>query len=409
MTPHQLGLLTALAASVAGAAPHAQDASSYANPHAEEPIGEVESIYGGDLMPDLAVSTFRNIDRLFPTRTVEAGGEARALPASDQRLGPVETVIGGESYDLDDALALNQVTGLIVLKDGEVVFETYQRGNRPDTRWMSMSVAKSITSTLVGAALADGHIESLDDMVTDHVPALEGSAYEGVSIRDVLLMASGVAWDETYTDPRSDRRDLLRAQLAQEPGALMAVMAALPRAGEPGTVHNYSTGETQVLGEVVAGAVGMPLADYLSETIWTPYGMETDAEWWLDAPGGLEIGGSGLAATLRDYARFGQFILEGGVIDGEPVLPAGWTEEAGRPQTLETGERIEYGYMWWPAWTEASIEDGAFAAIGIQGQWVYVNPAERVVVALHSAQPEPLGREPVEVMAFLDALLDAIE
>ena len=409
MHRRHLFLSAALATSGMGTASHAQDAPSYANPHAGEPIGGVEQIYGGDLMPDLAVSTFRNIDRLFPTRTVEAGGEPRPLPASERGLGPVEAAIDGETYDLDDFLALDQVTGMIVLKDGEVVLETYQRGNGPDTRWMSMSVVKSITSTLVGAAIADGHIENLDDQVVDYVPALEGSAYEGVSIRDVLLMASGVGWDETYTDPASDRRDLLRAQIAQEPGGLMAVMAALPRAGEPGTVHNYSTGETQVLGEVVAGAVGMPLADYLSETIWTPYGMETDAEWWLDAPGGLEIGGSGLAATLRDYARFGQFFLEGGVIDGEAVLPEGWTEEAGRPQTLETGEAIEYGYMWWPAWTEPSIEDGVFAAIGIQGQWVYVNPTERVVIALHSAQPEPLGREPVEVMAFLDAVVEAIE
>ena len=409
MHRRHLFVSVALVTLIMGTASHAQEASSYANPHADEPIGQVEQVYGGDLMPDLAVSTFRNIDRLFPTRTVEAGGEPRALPASERGLGPVEAAIDGETYDLDDFLALDQVTGMIVLHDGEVVFETYQRGNGPDTRWMSMSVVKSITSTLVGAAIADGHIESLDDMVTDYVPALAGSAYEGVSVRDVLLMASGVAWDETYTDPASDRRDLLRAQMAQEPGALMAVMAALPRAGEPGTVHNYSTGETQVLGEVVAGATGMPLADYLSETIWTPYGMEADAEWWLDAPGGVEIGGSGLSATLRDYARFGQFFLEGGVIEGEAVLPEGWTEEAGRPQTLETGEAIEYGYMWWPAWTEPSIEDGVFAAIGIQGQWVYVNPTERVVIALHSAQPEPLGREPVEVLAFLDAVVEAIE
>src|SRR5690606_8496943 len=133
-----------------------------------------------------------------------------------------------------DFLALDNVAGLIVLKDGEVVYETYQRGNRPETRWMSMSVAKSITSTLVGAAVQDGHIASLDDMVVDYVPSLKGSAYDGVSIHDILLMASGVQWNETYTDPQSDRRDLLRAQIAQQPGAAMKVMAALPRASEPG-------------------------------------------------------------------------------------------------------------------------------------------------------------------------------
>lgn len=394
--------LALMAASVATASLARSD---HENPHEDERIGEVEQIYSGDLEPDLAVSTFRNIHRLFPTATVTAGGDARELRESDSTLAPIEAEIDGQSYDLDDFLALNQVTGMLVLKDGETVYETYQRGNTPETRWMSMSVVKSITSTLVGAALKDGHIESLDDNVADYVPALEGSAYDGASVKDILLMASGVSWDETYTDPESDRRDLLRAQLAQEQGALMQVMAALPRAGEPGTVHNYSTGETQVLSEVVRGAVGASVAEYLSEKIWTPYGMETDAEWWLDAEGGHVIGGSGLSATLRDYARFGQFFLEG----GNGVLPEGWTETAGQPQELESGEMIEYGYMWWPAWTDPSKEDDAFAAVGIQGQYVYINPAENVVIAVTSAQPEPLGKEPVETMAFFDAVVAAIE
>lgn len=124
--------------------------------------------------------------------------------------------------------------------------------------------------------------------------------------------------------------------------------------------------------------------------------------------GGVEIGGSGLAATLRDFARFGQFFLDGGVIDGEAVLPEGWTETAGQPQELETGETIDYGYMWWPAWTEASIADGAFAASGIHGQYIYINPEARVVIAMTAAQPKPLDREPVEGMAFFDAIVAEI-
>ena len=379
-------------------------------PHAQEPIGTVEQIYDGHLTPDLAVNTFRNIDRLFPVRTISAGDEPRALPEAPQDLeARVSLETEGGTYDLYDFLALDNVAGMIVLKDGAVVYETYQRGNTPETRWMSMSVAKSITSTLVGAAIRDGAIGSVDDMVVDYVPSLAGSAYDGVSIHDVLLMASGVQWNETYTDPESDRRDLLRAQIAQEPGAAMAVMAALPRAGEPGSIHNYSTGETQVLGEVVHGAVGGPIADYLSEKIWKPYGMEADANWWLDSPDGVEIGGSGISATLRDYARFGQFFLDGGVIDGTPVLPDGWTEEAGRPQELSDGSTIEYGLMWWPGWTEDSIADGAYAAIGIEGQNVYINPTRDVVIVTHMAQPKPLGKEPIDPMAFFDAVVAALE
>jgi CubicO group peptidase (beta-lactamase class C family) len=401
--------VTAIAAGgLALAAPASVSGQGY--PHADEPIGTVEQIYDGHLTPDLAVSTFRNIDRLFPVRVIEAGDDPRELPEAPQDLeSKVALETDDKTYDLYDFLALDNVTGMIVLKDGAVIYETYQRGNTPETRWMSMSVAKSITSTLVGAAIEDGHIGSVDDMVVDYVPSLEGSAYDGVSIRDVLLMASGVRWNETYTDPDSDRRDLLRAQIAQEPGAAMAVMAALPRAGEPGSVHNYSTGETQVLGEVVHGAVGGPLADYLSETIWKPYGMEADANWWLDSPDGVEIGGSGISATLRDYARFGQFFLEGGVIDGERVLPEGWTEDAGRPHELSDGTKIEYGLMWWPGWTEDSIADGAYAAIGIQGQNIYINPTRNVVIATTMAQPKPLGKEPIDPMAFFDAVVAAIE
>ncbi|MFL2778496.1 MAG: serine hydrolase domain-containing protein [Paracoccus marcusii] len=186
---------------------------------ADEPIGTVEDVYDGHLTPDLAVSTFRNIDSLFPTRTIPASDSPKALPEAPVDLpGMVTYQVGDATYDLYDFLSLDNVIGMIVLKDGKVVYETYQRGNTPDTRWMSMSVAKSITSTLVGAAIVDGHIDGLDDLVVDHVPALAGSAYDGVSIRDILLMASGVEWNETYTDPASDRRNLLRAQIEQRPG-----------------------------------------------------------------------------------------------------------------------------------------------------------------------------------------------
>lgn len=265
-------------------------------------------------------------------------------------------------------------------------------------------MAKSITSTLIGAAIQDGLIDSVDDMVVDYVPELKGSAYDGVSIHDVLLMASGVQWDETYTNPQSDRRALLRAQIAQEPGAALKVMAALPRAGEPGTIHNYSTGETQVLGAILRGAVDEPLADYLSEKIWVPYGMEADANWWLDSPDGMEIGGSGISATLRDYARFGQFFLDGGMIGDTQVLPEGWAETAGAPQQLKDGTTIEYGLMWWPGWTEPSIADKAFAAIGIQGQNIYINPTWNIVIATHMSQPKPVGKEPVDPLVFFDAV-----
>lgn len=391
--------------------PSRSEPSPAAYRHADEAIGNVEQIYSGQLVPDLAVSTFRNIDRLFPSRTIAAGNSPRPLRQALERLDGVVASVNGESYDLYDYLALNSVTGLLVLRRGDIVHEIYQRGNHRDTRWMSMSVAKSVCSTLAGMAIQDGLIpQGLAAQVTDYVPALAGSAYEGVSLRNLLMMASGVAWNETYTDPDSDRRSLLRAQIAQQPGGAMQVMAALPRAAEPGTLHNYSTGETQILAELVRRAVGQPLADYLSAKLWQPYGMESDASWWLESTDGVEIGGSGIGATLRDYARFGQFMLEGGKIDGKSLLPEGWIAGATRPTTLAGGDArgvvsLEYGYMWWTAWTEPSRKDRAYAARGIHGQLIYVNPAHDIVIVQNAAAPKPLGKLVIDSMVFCDAVV----
>ena len=184
----------------------------------------------------------------------------------------------------------------------------------------------------------------------------------------------------------------------------MKLMASLPRAAKPGTVNTYSTGETQVLGEIVRGAVKKPLAEYLSEKIWQPYGMESDATWWLDSPDGVEIGGSGISATLRDFGRFGQFFLENGTIGGSSILPEGWVKEASQPTTLKNGEKLDYGYMWWTGWTPGSIEDKAYGAIGIQGQNIYINPAKKVVIVTFGAQPKPTDKEPIDPYLFFDAV-----
>lgn len=377
-------------------------AAAQVYPHATEPIGTVRQIYDGALTPDLAVHTFRNIDRLFPTRLVPRASHPLPLPPAATQLRGVSFSDRGKPYDLAAYLELNRVAGLLVLKDGRIALERYRFGNDGRTRWMSMSVAKSITSTLIGAALGQGYIASLSDSVTHYVPALAGSAYDGVSVRDVLTMSSGVRWNETYTDPASDRRRLLEAQISQVPGAAMAVMSSLPRAAAPGTVNNYSTGETQVAAEILRRAVGRPLASYLSERIWSRFGMEADANWWLDSPEGVEIGGSGFSATLRDYGRFGLFLLNGGVAGGEAILPAGWIREATSPKVLRGGAPLDYGYLWWPG------QGGAYAAEGIYGQWIYINPAAQIVIVVWSAQAKPTGAGVVDDWEFFGAVVDAL-
>ena len=383
---------------------------SPANPHAGDSIGTVREMYDGRLSPDVATNTFRNIDRLFPSRTVARGTSVRPLTSSVTPLTGMACASGGRTFTLDEYMRLNRVSGLLVLKNGQVALERYALGNTAQTRWMSMSIAKSITSTLIGVALAEGRIGSLDDSVTKYVPRLIGSAYAGVTVRQVLMMASGVQWDETYTNPASDRRRLLEAQIAQMPGAAMSLMATLPRAAVPGTRFNYSTGETLIAGEVVRGAVGMPLAAYLSEKLWKPLGMESDATWWLDSPEGHEIAGSGIMATLRDYARFGQLFLEGGVIGARRILPEGWTIEAGSPKQRADGRTQPYGYMWWPTEAAAgSINAGSFAAQGIFGQAIYINPREHVVIVQTAAQVAPSGGEVVNADDCFAALTSALE
>jgi CubicO group peptidase (beta-lactamase class C family) len=364
--------------------------------HADEVIGSVREVYDGRLYPDVQVNTFRNIDRLFPTRTVRHG-KPRPFPEDPVSMSDFRFPYGDETYDLYDVLSLNRVAGLLIVKDGVIRFEKYLLGNTPDTRWMSMSVVKSITATLIGAAIHDGHIDSVDDAIVDYLPRFAGSAYDDVTVRHLLQMSSGVAWNETYTDPGSDRRQMLEAQIAQEPGAILDLMASLPRAAPPGTRWNYSTGETHIAGALLHAAVGKPLAEYLSEKIWTAAGMEADANWWLEAPGGLEVGGSGLSARLRDYARFGLFLLADGVIDGERVLPEGFIAAATTPKSIG-GDTIDYGYMFWP------LHGESYAAIGIFGQFVFVDPGSQLVVAMWSAQPKPVDRHGVDEYAFLEAL-----
>lgn len=378
-----------------------------AYPHERELIGTVRQMYDGALSPDLAASTFRNIHRLFPTRIVRASSVPRPLPPSAILLGGLTFRDRGNEWTLEQYMELNRVSGLLVLHDGRIALERYRLGNTRETRWMSMSIAKSITSTLIGAAVKQGHIRSLADSVTRYVPALRASAYEGVTVRDVLMMSSGVRWNETYTDPASDRRRLLEAQIAQQPGAAIALMGRLPRAAPPGTTNTYSTGETQVAAEILRGAVGRSLSEYLEDRIWKRYGMESDANWWLDSPNGVEIGGSGFSATLRDFGRLGQFLLDGGVAGGDSILPPGWIAEATTPKTLRGGQPLQYGYLWWP-FPSPVVTDSAYAGVGIFGQYLYVYPQARVVIVLWSAQTRPTGGEVLNDVAFFDAVVSRL-
>jgi len=359
------------------------------------------------MLPGEEVATFERSEALYPSDVVRRGSVIRALPVADKRMESVSFQIGDKRYDLFDYLALNRVAGLLVLKDGKVALEDYELGAGPRTRWASFSMAKSVTSTLIGAALQDGLIHSLDDVVTRYVPALRGGVYDSVRIRNVLEMASGVRWDETYTDPNSDCRKLTDAQMSHQGGASLAYMKELPRAAPPGSVWNYNSGETNVAGAVVEGATHLSLAAFLSQTLWSPLGMERDATWWTESPGGMGIGGAGLGATLRDYGRFGLFVLSDGVIAGRRMVPKGWFQEAGRPHSIG-GKSVDYGDLWWPMPPGDPIHAGAFEARGIFGQHLYINPSQKLVIVVLSARPKPTGSTVLDDTAFFAAVARAL-
>ncbi|WP_312161468.1 serine hydrolase [Phenylobacterium sp.] len=323
---------------------------------------------------------YRNMEKVTPVHVVPRGAQVKELPLADRQLDPKWTW-NGAPQTLDSFMTAMDTSAVVVLQDGKIVLERYGLDRKPDERWTSFSVAKSVTATLVGAAIKDGRIKSLDDAVTAYIPELKGSAYEGVSVRQLLTMTSGVKWNEDYTDLNSD---VAKAGVTPgEPGMnpIVSYMRKLPREAEPGSKFVYKTGETDLAGILVSNAVGKSLSAYLSEKIWAPYGMEQDAI-WVDDAAGHERGGCCMSMTARDYARLGQFMLEGGKAGGQDVLPPGWVADATRahqafpPGGVETG----YGYFWW------IIPDG-YAAEGIFGQQIFVYPAEKLVIAVNSAWP----------------------
>jgi CubicO group peptidase (beta-lactamase class C family) len=251
-----------------------------------------------------------------------------------------------------------------------VRYEAYRLGLRPEDRWTSFSVAKSFTSTLLGAAIKDGFITSLDESVTRYIPDLAGSAYEGVTIKQLATMTSGVKWNEDYTDPNSDVAQMNRFVIEYGPEAIIAQMKALPREAEPGSKWVYKTGETNLIGVLVENAVGKPLAEYAKDKIVDPAGFAGGLFWMVDPRGG-NIGGCCLSLTLADYARMGQFVLEG----GKGVVPEGWFAEATASAVAFGQNGFGYGYQWW------TYPQGAFGAQGIFGQGITIFPEQQMVFA----------------------------
>lgn len=344
---------------------------------------------------------FQNMEATFPVHRVEHGDKVLPLPAGAALA--VSVTESGKTTPLADFMAAQKTSGLLVIQDGKVRLETYGLGFSADKRWTSFSVAKSFTSTLVGAAIRDGYIKSLDEPVVTYIPGLKGSAYEGVSVRQLLTMTSGVKWNEDYTDPKSDVAGLFSAPSDPGVDSTVSYMRKLPREAAPGAKWVYKTGETNLIGVLVTSATHKSLADYLTEKIWRPFGMEGDAVWMIDERG-QEAGGCCISVTLRDYGRMGLFVMGGGVAAGKSVVPDGWFKAAIHKQA-DIGEPGHgYGYQWW------TNDDGTYDARGIFGQIIHIDPARKLVVVVTSAWPEAdLPQRWVARSALLNSIAAAVD
>ncbi|PNO69668.1 serine hydrolase domain-containing protein [Serratia marcescens] len=351
-------------------------------------------------------------------------GNATPLPAAAKPLTDASYRVNGKTYSLQDYLQRQNVSGMLVLKDGKIAWKYLGQGNTDATLWTSRSVGKSVVAALVGVAIKQGKIRSLDDLITQYEPDLKGTAWDGVTLRQLITHTSGVAWNEDYTNPKSDFAQLTECEA--KPGTYACVrklVAGLHRAHPAGQNWSYSSGGAWLLGDVLERATGMPLAAYLQQNIWQPYGMASDGVWHAYAKGQHDVGAHGFNATLEDWGRFGEFILHNGKLpNGKQILPedwvaqsSNWTRAAGSVSAAHPNGI--YGFQWWnnevPA-NAANVEPAPQAslkhslwALGIFGQMIMVNQAENLVIVQWSTWPqaEPsFSAQPLEASLMFSAI-----
>lgn len=351
---------------------------------------------------DVIVHNFTHMAETFPSRVVPASTAPRALPVGAPLELPGRFAAFGQDFQTRQYLRDTGTDSLIVLQDGRVVFERYYQGTDARTPHISWSLAKSLISALLGIAVQEGKIASVNDPVDRYAPELRGTAYAGVPLKDVLHMSSGVKFDENYDSDDADVVKLARTLVLG--GSFNAYAKKLQRESAPGTRRHYSSFDTQVLAMVLRGATGQTVGGYLQDKLWQPMGAEHDA-WWLVDTEGMEMGFGGFNAVPRDFARFGQLYLDKGMVDGRPLVPAAWIRDSVRmdePQLRpQAGQRNElgigYGYQWWVP------EDGArdYMGIGVYNQFIYVSPATRTVIVKTSGNHRYTADDFVPIMQHL--------
>lgn len=394
-----LSLLAALTAIPSSAAePSRLPPLLASGPVSDVPV-DVQLLRWHMLDADVNSLTFRNMDRLFTTRKVGRSGSVWELPRSDHALD-FTYKHKGEVLTPDQFRDRTFTSALLIMKNGKIVYENYRGNSTPQDRFMGWSMTKSITSLLIGCALAEHRIGSLDDDIATYLPELKGGAYAGVTIRQILEMRSGVDWDENYDfshHPGPAASDHINA-LVKNIQRFADPARTIGRKHAPGSEFAYKTIDTAVLGWLIERVSGTSVAAYTARHLWEPLGAEQDGYYIMDGqPGvGREFSGAGFNAGLRDYARIGAMMLAGGKANGHQIVSPEWTRESTAKRSVASGP-LGYAMQWW------TIGDhGAYSAIGLAGQYIFVDPTtQTVVVKLSHFFPPENDEAAGETIAFL--------
>ena len=352
---------------------------------------------------------FHRLAEIYPSHEITASPSPRPFPLGEPLQLPATFDFDGSMREIQTFLEETDTAALLLVDDGEIRFESYWLTGGQAVQWMSMSVGKSFVSALIGIALDEGLIGSIEEPITEYVPELVGSAYDGVRIKDVLQMSSGARWNEDYSDPESDINRFIRA--FGDGSSQDEFTASLVREREPGTYNYYNSTDTQALGMMMVRATGRSLAAYAEEKLWHPLGMEENA-YWLTDDHGTELAAGGLQVTARDYAKLGQLYLQEGEWHGRRIVSADWVRDSVTPDAPHVmpgegpGFNLGYGYQWWVP----KSDEGEYLAIGIYNQFIYVNPERDTVIVKLSANsaygttPDDSSSREMESLAFFRAL-----
>lgn len=369
----------------------------------------------------------RNTYKMYEGDIFKSSNKPSLLTKTDYPLPFIEYQKNGEKYTLNDYINSQNITGLLILKNGQIAFEYYGEGNTESTLWTSRSVAKSIVTILLGIAVQNGQISSIHDPLIKYLPELKDSHWETITIEELMQHTTGVSWNEDYSDPHSDFSQMTICEAGPVPfQCVFDLIKSRPKVAEPGEVWSYSTGGAWLVGVLLERVTGKTIAQYLENQIWKPYGMEQEGVWQALIKDKVSMGGHGFHANLRDWGRFGLFVQNNGTLpNGKVILPKDWIRKStewnqAKGSVTTSMPNGQYGYQWWFKAVEASdgfepkttsTSDNTFWALGIYGQSIAINQKENLVIVQWSAQESAYPPQILqdELVVFFNATAEALK